>query len=240
MSLRPSLTICIRMCGTKFWPTRACYSQFGPLLGRPRVDTLDESRHRNMKELRFDAAVGVWRVAFAFDPNRRAILLLAGTSWAEAKDDFISSSSPRQIDDLTLISPGSNTREGSNHAEERERYHQQTNPRATQESRGSRRPAHCRGNDAARTPPRAQDYTAEDRKIPQYRPGRRLEDRKTQRPSDFHSPQVTVEAMGGSLSLVAEFPDRDPFVLSGIAEDEPTKPTTQHTHRHSLGLSRAR
>src|SRR6266852_3855152 len=78
MSLRPSLTICIRMCGTKFWPTRACYSQFGPLLGRPRVDTLDESRHRNMKELRFDAADGVWRVAFAFDPNRRAILLPAG------------------------------------------------------------------------------------------------------------------------------------------------------------------
>jgi len=31
-----------------------------------------------MKELRFDAADGVWRVAFAFDPNRRAILLLAG------------------------------------------------------------------------------------------------------------------------------------------------------------------
>jgi hypothetical protein len=52
--------------------------QFGPLLGRPRVDTLDDSRHANMKELRFDAADGVWRVAFAFDPKRRAILLLAG------------------------------------------------------------------------------------------------------------------------------------------------------------------
>ena len=51
----------------------------------------------------------------------------------------------------------------------------------------------------------------------------------------------TVEAMGGRLSLVAEFPDRDPVVLSGIAEDEPTKPTgRKHTHRHSLGLSRAR
>ena len=31
----------------------------------------------------------------------------------------------------------------------------------------------------------------------------------------------TVEAMGGSLSLVAEFPDRAPVVLTGIAEDEP-------------------
>jgi hypothetical protein len=31
-----------------------------------------------MKELRLDAADGVWRVAFAFDPNRKAILLVAG------------------------------------------------------------------------------------------------------------------------------------------------------------------
>jgi hypothetical protein len=52
--------------------------QFGPLLGRPRVDTLNDARHANMKELRFDAADGVWRVAFAFDPKRRAILLVAG------------------------------------------------------------------------------------------------------------------------------------------------------------------
>ncbi len=52
--------------------------QFGPQLGRPRVDTLKGSRHANMKELRFDAADGVWRVAFAFDPKRRAILLVAG------------------------------------------------------------------------------------------------------------------------------------------------------------------
>jgi len=32
---------------------------FGPQLGRPRVDTLNGSRHKNMKELRFDAADGV-------------------------------------------------------------------------------------------------------------------------------------------------------------------------------------
>jgi hypothetical protein len=52
--------------------------QFGPQLGRPRADTLNGSRHRNMKELRFDAADGVWRVAFAFDPSRKAILLACG------------------------------------------------------------------------------------------------------------------------------------------------------------------
>ena len=33
----------------------------------------------------------------------------------------------------------------------------------------------------------------------------------------------TVEAMGGNLSLIAEFPDRAPVVLSGIAEDDAHK-----------------
>jgi len=50
----------------------------GPLLGRPQVDTLKDSCHANMKELRFDADGGVWRVAFAFDPERKAIILVAG------------------------------------------------------------------------------------------------------------------------------------------------------------------
>src|SRR6202045_68155 len=36
----------------------------------------------------------------------------------------------------------------------------------------------------------------------------------------------TVEAMGGNLSLVAEFPDRAPVVLSGIADEGPGSKTT--------------
>jgi hypothetical protein len=51
---------------------------FGPQLGRPRVDTLKGSRHSNMKELRFEAADGVWRFAFAFDPQRKGIILCGG------------------------------------------------------------------------------------------------------------------------------------------------------------------
>ena len=58
--------------------TAAVLEHFGPHLGRPRVDTLKGSRHSNMKELRFNAGGGVWRVAFAFDPKRHAILLTAG------------------------------------------------------------------------------------------------------------------------------------------------------------------
>lgn len=49
---------------------------FGPDLGRPTVDTLKGSRHSNMKELRFSWDGQVWRVAFAFDPRRQAILLV--------------------------------------------------------------------------------------------------------------------------------------------------------------------
>ena len=52
--------------------------RFGPGLKRPRADTLKGSAHANMKELRFDADDGVWRVAFAFDARRKAILLVAG------------------------------------------------------------------------------------------------------------------------------------------------------------------
>lgn len=50
----------------------------GPGLRRPHADTLNGSRYPNMKELRFEAAGGVWRVAYAFDPQRQAILLVGG------------------------------------------------------------------------------------------------------------------------------------------------------------------
>jgi len=50
----------------------------GPQLARPHADTLQGSTFKNMKELRCDAHDGVWRVAFAFDPERRAVLLVAG------------------------------------------------------------------------------------------------------------------------------------------------------------------
>jgi len=60
----------------------------GPQVGRPIADTLKGSRHANMKELRLDAEDGVWRVAFAFDPERRAILLAAGDKTGMKPDRF--------------------------------------------------------------------------------------------------------------------------------------------------------
>jgi hypothetical protein len=49
----------------------------GPALGRPTVDTIEGSRHPNMKELRVSKG-GAIRILFAFDPGRQAVLLLGG------------------------------------------------------------------------------------------------------------------------------------------------------------------
>jgi hypothetical protein len=50
----------------------------GPQLGRPYVDTLYESAYSNMKELRVQFRGDPWRILFAFDPHRTAILLVGG------------------------------------------------------------------------------------------------------------------------------------------------------------------
>ena len=51
----------------------------GPALGRPLVDSVKGSRHKNMKELRPGSqGRSELRVLFAFDPSRQAILLVAG------------------------------------------------------------------------------------------------------------------------------------------------------------------
>ena len=60
----------------------------GPTLGRPHADTLNGSKHANMKELRFTLPDGEWRVAFAFDPERCAILLVGGSKSGVSEKRF--------------------------------------------------------------------------------------------------------------------------------------------------------
>lgn len=60
----------------------------GPKLSRPHADTLNGSKHANMKELRVDTADKVMRVAFAFDPDRAAILLVAGNKSGVSQKRF--------------------------------------------------------------------------------------------------------------------------------------------------------
>ena len=52
--------------------------EVGPLLGRPHVDTMHDSRHANMKELRVQHRGRPFRILFAFDPRRAAYLILGG------------------------------------------------------------------------------------------------------------------------------------------------------------------
>ena len=50
----------------------------GPSLGRPHADTIQASKIANLKELIIQYAGDPYRVLFAFDPRRTAILLLGG------------------------------------------------------------------------------------------------------------------------------------------------------------------
>ncbi len=59
------------------WRAISRLEQKGPTLGRPYVDTIRNSRFKNMKELRVSSQ-GALRVLFAFDSERRAVLLLGG------------------------------------------------------------------------------------------------------------------------------------------------------------------
>ncbi len=52
--------------------------EHGPQLGRPYVDTLEGSEFTNMKELRVQFRRDPWRILFAFDAQRSAILLVGG------------------------------------------------------------------------------------------------------------------------------------------------------------------
>jgi hypothetical protein len=63
----------------------------GPKLGRPHADTLNGSKHANMKELRASTADKVIRVAFAFDPDRAPFCWLPATSQASARNGSTSS-----------------------------------------------------------------------------------------------------------------------------------------------------
>lgn len=85
--------------------------RFGPRLGRPHVDTLKGSRHANMKELRFAAGGGVWKVAFAFDPRRSAILLVGGDKSGGSQKRFyrklVDTADARFDDHLRAMKSGS-------------------------------------------------------------------------------------------------------------------------------------
>jgi len=59
--------------------------EIGPYLGRPYVDSVKQSRHKNMKELRVQNKMRVFRIFFIFDADRKAILLIGGDKRGEKR-----------------------------------------------------------------------------------------------------------------------------------------------------------
>jgi len=57
----------------------------GPNLGRPYVDSVKGSRHENMKELRVQSRGRPFRIFFAFDPFRQAVLLIGGNKTGDKR-----------------------------------------------------------------------------------------------------------------------------------------------------------
>lgn len=82
----------------------------GPQLGRPLVDTLKTSRHKNMKELRPGSkGRSVIRILFAFDIERSAVLLVAGdksNSWKKWYEVNIPVADSRLDDHLRELKRG--------------------------------------------------------------------------------------------------------------------------------------
>ena len=85
-------------------------TDYGPGPGRPLVDSIIGSRHKNMKELRPGSSRRTEvRILFAFDPRRRAILLLAGDKqgvWAKWYRKNIPVADDRYDDHLEKLKKG--------------------------------------------------------------------------------------------------------------------------------------
>jgi hypothetical protein len=62
--------------------------EIGPQLGRPQVDQIKASKYKNMKELRVQIGGHPIRAFFAFDPERKAIVLCAGDKKGEDEKLF--------------------------------------------------------------------------------------------------------------------------------------------------------
>ena len=92
--------------------------KLGPQLGWPRANTLKGSRYANMKELRFRAADGEWRAAFAFDSKRKAVVLVAGDKSGIGTDRFYRELI-RKADSRFEAHLARLKKEGSNHGHKR-------------------------------------------------------------------------------------------------------------------------
>jgi hypothetical protein len=60
-------------------------AEHGPSLRRPYADTLKGSKVSNLKELRVQHKGNPYRILFAFDPKREALLLVGGDKTGDTR-----------------------------------------------------------------------------------------------------------------------------------------------------------
>jgi transcriptional regulator with XRE-family HTH domain len=211
--------------------------KLGPQLGRPRVDTLKNSRHANMKELRFSVQGAVWRVAFAFDPKRRAVLLLAGDKSGGSERRFYRELI-RKADDRFDAHFNDWDAKGSKQMAKNVREIIKALPVSRRKKIAAR----------------ARELMAEEMTLQELRLARKLTQERLakslgikqkqisaiERRTDMHISTLrrALKAMGGSLELVVEFRDRKPVTLKGIASAEPD--STRRLARNRRGVGRVR
>jgi len=175
----------------------------------------------NMNELRFDANDGVWRVAFVFDAKRQAMLLVAGDKSGGSEKRFYRQRIAKADEQFVAHQQLITVEEG---------YEEIAMKTLTQKigDVGTARRKRVEARAAALI---AEEMTLQElrqaRKLTQVRLAKTLgisQDgvSRLEKRSDLllSTLRKSVEAMGGNLSLVAEFPDREPVVLSGIAATE--------------------
>ena len=198
-------------------------------MGRPYVDTLSGSSFPNMKELRITLPNGEWRIAFAFDPKRKAVLLVGGSKSGINERKFYQS--------LIRIADTRFTQ----HLEEikGEKMMSISHDEVMESLTPERR---------ARIKTKAkeifeEEMTLRDLRTVQHLTQARLAEllgveqdsvSRMERRTDMLLSTMTsfVEAMGGKLSLIAEFPNRRPYTVK--LSDLASKAQKSNTFKNPL------
>ncbi len=193
----------------------------GPQLKRPTADTLYGSKHSNMKELRFKAAGGVWRVAFAFDPEQKAILLIGGDKSGGGEKRFY-----RQ---LIRVADARFDR----HLASLEAKSSRKGPQAAMKTLEQKLKEISRKRQA-RIKARTRQLVAREMSLRELRHAVKKTQKTVARTLNMGQEGVSrlekrsdlllstlrnyVEAVGGSLTLVAQFPDQEPIAIQRLGD----------------------
>ena len=179
----------------------------GPMLGFPHSSGINESKHSHMRELRIQHRGRPYRVLYAFDPERAAILLLGGDKTGNKRwyEQNIPIADKLYDDHLKILKKGKNNMAKSFKLLEEK---MSSKARAMAESKAQK--------------------MLKEMPIQELRQARHLSQEKLAKILDTKQANVSqierrtdmyistlrsyIEAMGGQLKIVAQFPDGDVMI----------------------------